>query len=306
MERQKLVIWGSFEDYEIYRPQLLMEELKGNVKVVAVMFLDEDVVKQVDGCPVIKVEELLSTSFDYIIGLENEILPDMIKVLQMLKIPREKLLAGRIFNLPNFDFGKYLRVRTEKVSIISDNCWGGFTYHSLGMPFYSPFINLFVQKEDIVKLMQNLTSYMDMPLEFVENAFEKNRKVDYPVCRLGDVRIHCNHYDSYEEAETAWNKRKMQMNWQNILVKMLIEDEQQLEGFRKIPYRKIGFSKIPCGDGDVIDLSDVARSAYFNEKYAGRFWELVNWQARSDRVELKYYDVMKLLLGEEDYRRAVL
>lgn len=306
MDRQKLVIWGSFEDYEIYRPQLLMEEWKGNIEIVAVMFLDEDVVKQVDGRPVIKVEELLTISFDYIVGLENEILPDMIKVLQMLNIPREKLLAGRIFNLPNFDFGKYLQIRAEKVSIISDNCWGGFTYHSLGMPFYSPFINLFVQQEDVIKLMQNLETYMELPLEFSEMAFEQNRKVDYPICCLGDVKIHCNHYDSYEQAKAMWDKRKAQINWQNILVKILIEDEQQLEGFQKIPYRKIGFSKIPCNDRNIIDLSGVVGSAYFNEKYQGQFWQFVNWQANSDRMDLRHYDVMKLLLGEEDYRRVVL
>lgn len=303
MNRKRLIIWSSFENYEIFRPQFILEELKGNIEIAAVIFLDENVVIQVDGYPVIRVEELLTLSFDYIVGLENDILDDMQRVLQMLKIPREKFLAGRIFNLPNFDFAKYLKVRKERVSIISDNCWGGFTYHSLGMPFYSPFINLYVQKEDTIRLMQKLSHYMECPLEFVEYRYEKNRKVDYPVCRLEDVTIHCNHYDSYEEASRIWNKRKELINWENILVKMLIEDKSDLEGFQTIPYRKIGFSKIPVNAPDIIDLSDVVKTEYFKEKYKGRFWELVNWEARSDRVELKYYDVMKLLLGEDDYRR---
>lgn len=303
MEKSRLVLWSSFENYEIFRPQVLLEEAKGNIEIVAVIFLDEDVVSNIDGYSVIRVEELLQMSFDYVVGLENDILDDMQRILEMLKIPREKLLAGRIFNLPNFDFAKYIQVRKERVSIISDNCWGGFTYHSLGMPFFSPFINLFVQKEDVFRLMQNLPKYMEYPLEFVEYRYEKNRKVDYPVCRLGDVTIHCNHYDSYEEAVRIWNRRKSHINWENIFVKVLIETESELEEFEKIPYRKIGFSCVPTDRCDVIDFSNIVKTEYFQEKYKGRFWELVNWEARTDRVELKYYDVMKLLLGESDYRR---
>lgn len=304
--KKRLVIWSSFDNYEIYRPQLVLEEIKGNIEIVAVIFLDENVVKTVDGYLVIKVEELLEIPFDYIVGFGNEIFDDMLRILQMLRVPREKILPGRIFNLPSFDFKRYIQVINEKVSIISDNCWGGLTYHSLGMPFYSPFINLFVEKDDTIKLMQNLKQYLEQPLEFVEIAFDKNRNANYPVCRLDDVRIYCNHYDSFEVAKVAWDRRKSQINWDNILIKMLIEEETQIEEFKKIPYRKIGFSKIPCKEANVLDLSDVIKSDYFKEKYEGRFWELVNWQARSDKVDLKYYDILKLLLGEEDYRRAGL
>lgn len=304
--KKRLVIWCSFEDYEMYRPQLLLEEVKGNIEIAAVIFLDEDVVKSVDDYPVVKVEELLTLSFDYIVGFGDALFDDMLGIIKMLQIPRQKFLPGRIFNLPQFDFKRYIQVLEERITIISDNCWGGMTYHALGMEFYSPFINLFVEKNDIIKLMKSLDEYMAMPLEFVENGYVQGGEQVYPVCQLGNIKLHFNHYKNFEEVKECWNRRKEKINWKNILVKVSIEDEEQLEGFRSIPYRKIGFSKVPCVDEDIIDLSGVIQSDYFNEKYQGRFWELVNWQARSDRVDLKYYDVLKLLLGEEDYRRTIL
>lgn len=304
--RKRLVIWCGFEDYELYRSQLRMEEIKGNIEIAAVIFLDEDVVKIVDGITVIKVEQLQHISYDYIVGFGDALSEDMIGILQMLKISREQFLPGRIFNLPEFDFKRYLSVKEERVTIISDNCWGGMTYHALGMEFYSPFINLYVEKNDVIKLMQHLPDYINKPLEYVAQSYDKNRQAEYPVCKLGDVILYFNHYNSYDEAKVVWNRRKEKINWNNIFVKMLLEDQEQLEGFRKISYRKIGFSKFSCEDRDVIDLSNVVKSDYFCEKYQGRFWELVNWQARSERVDLKHYDILKLLLGEEDYRRTVL
>lgn len=302
MNKKRLVIWGEFKDYETYLPSFRLEEWKGNIEIAAVIFLDEQVVKRVDGYPVITAEELLGMTFDYVIGLENELAEDMIKILGMMQIPREKFLAGKIFNLPDFDFEQYLRLRESRISIISDNCWGGLTYHSLDYPFLSPFINMYVKEGDFGKLMTSFSNYMQMPLEFVKTELNTLKGNIYPVCRIGDVEIHCNHYESFEQAKKIWDDRKVRINYKNIFVKMLIETEKDLAEFKEIPYRKIGFSTFSVEDEEIIDCSGM--SGYIGESYQGRFWEFVNWQARSDRVDLKHYNVLKLLLGEEDYKRT--
>lgn len=304
MEKKKIVLWTSFQAYEEFRPQLVIEEQKGNIEIAAVMFLDEGVVKQVDGYEVIQIERLPQTSFDYVLGFGDELADDMIKILKTIGIERAKFLSARILKLPNFDFGLYWQVREAKVSIIADNCWGGISYHSLDLPFCSPFINLFVKKGDFARLVCNLKEYMELPLEYVGEDVDGNKGNRYPVCRLGDVEIHCNHYANFEEARAIWNARKARMNWDNLFVKMLIETEADLEEFLKIPYRKIGFSKIASQEKDIIDCSDIVTSGYLQEQYQGRFWEYVNWQSRVDRVDLKQYEVMKLLLGREDFRRV--
>ena len=226
--------------------------------------------------------------------------------MQTIRIPREKLLPGRILKLSGFDFARYLKVREGNISIISDNCWGGFTYHALGMPFLSPFINLFVEKGDFGKIAKCLPEYMAQPLEFKEIGFDKNRGKEYPVCCLGDAIIRCNHYDSYGQAKQIWEERVVRINYNNILVKMLIDTEEELEEFELIPYRKIGFSLIPSNNKDILDCSSRGMREYIQTTYKERFWEFVNWQALNAKADLRHYDVLKLLSGESDYRRVVL
>ena len=304
MEKKRIVVWGSFTDYERYRPIFRLEEWKGNIQIVAVMFLDEDIVTQVDGYPVIRVEELKQFPVDYIIGLGNGLENDMQHVLLLVNISQEHFIPGRVLLLPDFDFERYLKVRESHISIISDNCWGGFTYHALGMRFESPFINLFVELDDFAKLACHLQEYLKLPVEFMGTAINENLKLEYPIGRLGDIELYFNHYRSFAEADEIWQKRLGRLNKNNILVKMSIETEAQLEGFREIPYRKLGFSKIPCEDADVIDFSKMVDSEYMKERFKNEFFTLVNFQANSNSEELRYYDTLKLLLGEADYKRV--
>lgn len=306
MDKKKLVIWGSFSEYEEYKTEFELEIWKGNIEIIALMFLDEDVIHFADGYSVIKVEQLLNISFDYIVGLGNELYEDMRRILQTIKISRDKLIPGRIFKLSGFDFERYIKVRESNISIISDNCWGGFTYHALDMQFLSPFINLFVEKKDFSRLAQRLPEYMSYTLEFVEKGYDKNRGKEYPICRLGDAVIRCNHYDTFEQAKQMWEERAARINYDNIIVKMLIDTEEELEQFKKIPYRKIGFSLIPSSDAEILDCSSEKFREYIQNTYKGRFWEFVNWQALNAKADLRYYDVLKLLSGEKDFRRVVL
>lgn len=232
----------------------------------------------------------------------------MIKLANVLKISRKCLVPARVLLLPNFDFEQYMRIRNQNVCIISDTCWGGYTYHSLDMPFQSPFINMFLIGSEYKKLICNLQYYLAQPLEFVRHDVEiqNNLSTTYPVCRLGDVEIHCNHYHSYENAKEIWDKRVKRFDFQNIFIKMNIEEESELEIFSEIPYKKIGFSSIPSkGCSDVIDLSGEVMSSYIKRNYQG-VWSYINTQADVYHAELKHYNIIKLLLGEKDYRRTVL
>ena len=163
-----------------------------------------------------------------------------------------------------------------------------------------------MKKGDFGKLVQNLPEYMQQSLEFVCKGFDENRRKEFPVCNLGGVEICCNHYDSYKQAKNIWDERKRRINYDNILVKMQIDTEEELEQFEKIPYKKIGFSSIQADRIDVLDCSNIGMKKYVQDAYKERFWEFVNWQAFSNKADLRHYDVFKLLLGEEDYKRVEL
>jgi uncharacterized protein (DUF1919 family) len=90
--------------------------------------------------------------------------------------------------------------------LISRNCWGGQAYQSLGLPYNSPFVGLFLFGPCYMKLLRDFDSYMQMELEFIEISKYADAYNNHPIALLGDVEIHFQHYGSIEEAREKWNK----------------------------------------------------------------------------------------------------
>ena len=100
------------------------------------------------------------------------------------------------------------RLTNEAPTLIASNCLGGFLYHWLGLQFRSPFINLFLTPDDFITAMENFDVFMDCPL--IE---DKDSKMTYPVgIGYKDIRVHFMHYDSFENANLIWTKRKARMD----------------------------------------------------------------------------------------------
>jgi len=88
------------------------------------------------------------------------------------------------------------RLKNKDFSLISDNCNGGCILHDLGLKFNSPFINLWIELNDYIRVLQNLNYYLaiDTKIEFMVNN-------EYPIGVLGgDVKIHFVHYKSNKDA----------------------------------------------------------------------------------------------------------
>ena len=325
-EPYEVVIWGDSTEYDRYARSFAYEIAKGNMKIKAITFNEEGIMGCLDGITLVPIDELIHIDFDYLIDMNDEEEEQtVLHILELLHIPRDKRIPARVFLLPAFDIKKWVKVKENRVSLISNNCWGGMTYHSLELQFLSPFINLFVLEEDYLKLLENLQHYMQCPLHFVEERYEDNLKRNYPVMALEDICLHFNHYESVEEAVTYWNKRKTRLNADAMLVEMLIKTPEGLERFLALPFpHKIGFTYLKCEHKDIISFADCV---YYQEKYRDKDkdWKLILNQANGikggDRVEeltvtpgktmritkdseeCKIYDVLKLLNFEDDYRR---
>ncbi|HHS93529.1 MAG TPA: DUF1919 domain-containing protein, partial [Campylobacterales bacterium] len=50
-----------------------------------------------------------------------------------------------------------LKINKHDFSIISNNCWGTFIYKKYGLPYQSPFVNLFIFADDYLKLLENFS-----------------------------------------------------------------------------------------------------------------------------------------------------
>lgn len=127
------------------------------------------------------------------------------------------------------------QLRERDFSIISQNCIGGVLYHDMGLPFLSPTVNLYFTAPDFVRFVLNLEHYLD--IEPVMTWDET-----YPVGYLDDIAIHFMHYETCAEARQAWNRRKVRINKEKILILCTDMEEFTEEIFAQ--WQMIAYPKI--------------------------------------------------------------
>ncbi len=124
-----------------------------------------------------------------------------------------QIIAGRAA----IDRRNRRRLKNRNITIIASSCNGGVIYHDLGLPFLSPFINLWIMPDDFIKLMKNLEEYLSFDLVFMDM-----KEKMYPVARLNDIYLYFQHYKTEEEAKSLWEKRLKRINFDNLAVFLLI------------------------------------------------------------------------------------
>lgn len=166
-------------------------------------------------------------------------------------VPAAKTIPARTFLLPGFRMDEYAALRTRGITFLSDNCWGGLMYHTLGMEMTSPFINMFVWTDDFIKLISDLPYYLSQPL-VPEKLRERRGAAAYPVVLLGDVRLHFNHVTTPDELAAyaeKWYRRRDRMDPNTLYVESCLttreEQERYEEKFQSCPYPKLIFTPYP-------------------------------------------------------------
>ena len=111
----------------------------------------------------------------------------------------------------------------------------------------------------------------------------------FPICSCGDIKLFFNHYDDFESAREYWEKRKVRINWENILVMMYSDKPEILEQFTKLPYKKkICFTTLKYLDPSIHCIEAVESINCIP------LWKIVNNFLANNT--LCYYDVLDLLL----------
>lgn len=142
------------------------------------------------------------------------------------------------------------KLKTDKFTIISNNCWGGHVYRYFGLNYMSPTVGLYIFSEDYIKFIKNLRHYLTSELTFVSRADSKYSEIleerggkdaICPIGKIDDIEIIFLHYSSEEEAREKWNRRCSRVVWDNIVYKMSEQNEcsdELLEEFDKIPEKR--------------------------------------------------------------------
>lgn len=236
-KKYPVIIWGNSTMYDLYFNQLEFEAYKGNIDILGIITTDMDHFQHLNSYNKLSVDDLPCLDYTYIIALDgNDIFQNILRLLTILRIDTGKVIHGKVFLMPGFDFHRYISIKSKNISILSNTCWGGITYHALGLPFLSPFINMWSYSNDYLKLLTDFEAYMKVPLTFEKELFEKPLNRNYPLCRLNDIQLHFNHYTDFDSARSFWDRRKERLNYHHLFIEMRISTYEQAEQFSALPY----------------------------------------------------------------------
>lgn len=188
-----------------------------------------------------------------------------------------------------FNINNRLKLKNTNFSIISNDCWGGFMYKQLGLPYNTPFVWLFIDTEDYLKLLKNISYYLSCKLTFTTIP-----GINYPVGVLDDIKIHFNHNNNEAEAEEKWYRRLQRFNWDNIFVKSTVcyksaaIEFDRLDIKHKIAFTDKNFNLNSCVYMNKWEENDTSR------QFQG-FWQYIQFYS------LEYIDIIKWLNGEDKF-----
>lgn len=142
----------------------------------------------------------------------------------------------------------------KNISIISNNCWGGYMCQYSGIQYNSPFVGIFFFAEDYINLLQHINVIYE-PFTFIDRKESKylNHLSDkqYPIGYWSkyDIEIHFLHFKSKEECVEKWNRRLKRLDMNNLIVKFSEKDlcsESLIRIFNSLPYNnKVCFTCKP-------------------------------------------------------------
>lgn len=292
----QIVLWGMGKTYNYIRNTLCYHELTNQINVVCVTASELPEAEFVDGYKIVKPDNLNNVKYDYIFVLSDDYYEQIVNdAVTIYGISRDKIIRYNILLIPEINLQRYFKLYESKITILSNNCWGGIVYNTLGMECRSPLKNLFLKEKDYLKLISNPKFYFSHMPHFKMYTEDSNSSRKYPVLELVDIEIHCNHTDSSEEAIAEWNRRVRKVNYNNIFCEMYTENRKTAGVFEKLGKydHRICFVPWDTNLQHQMKLELGTRQSYF--------WEAVNSNAGMGNNALTY-KLIDLLLGEKNYR----
>lgn len=293
-KQYKILIYGTGQLYNANLNLIKMYEARGDFEVIGVTSNDANMKNKIDGYDFINKNILSGINFDFCLVAVAEF-ESIKREVGFYGIDTQKLIPIRILSIPYLTFERYVRLKQSKLSILARNCWGGVCYHYLGLEFLSPTINMFFQAKDFNKFLNNLEYYLSIPMEYVRNEYREDIRKYYPVGKLDDVYVYLNHYESFEEATLCWERRKVRINKDNLLVITSTTSIKEAEEFDKLQYdNKCAF--VPFDS----NLKSAYKVAYEDKGDGVTFGMISNKIANNS---LSNFDILKFCMHQKNYIR---
>lgn len=242
-KKYKFVLWGIGAIYNRLKNTLSYYELTNQMEVVGLVARDIPNAKTLDGVPLHKSARIKELKYDYILILSDDWFKEIVIDAMKYGIKREKLIHYKILQIPGMVLEEYLSLHKSCPTIISNNCWAGIIYNTLGLECCSPTKNLFIKDGDYIKFISDLEKYMaEVPI-YSHNEVDVHSNREYPVLMLGDIEVHCNHTENPEQAIRDWKRRAEKVNFKHIFIEMYTERLEVAEAFRNVAcdYKRVCF-----------------------------------------------------------------
>lgn len=189
---------------------------------------------------------------------------------------------------------KSKHLRNKDVSIICNNCIGGFILHDLGLRFDTPTINMFFHDLDFFDFVEHFDYYIKQPLVQIENPKYDKKAPDYPVAvlsgggvNLKSLELHFLHYQTFKEANDKWETRKARLHPDSLFVIFTFmgmeKDEELYTRAQNIPIKnKVFFVNHPVDKEKYPDFYYI--KGFENQIGTGQLGEFMNLKGE------RYYD----------------
>jgi Exopolysaccharide biosynthesis protein len=232
----RLILWGIGKIYNSMINLLKFYDDADQIDIVGITAQNLPDYKYLDGYQLLSMKEVRTTEYDYVMVLSDDYFTEIVdSAMTISNVPREKIVSYHVMEIPYFNFFQYDFIKKQKISIVSNNCWGGVIYHTLGMECLSPFKNVSFSSWDYIKIVSNLKHYLSIdPIWTGKKEMDSNQNREVPMLQLDDVFIKCNHDLDAERAIHNWIRRRDKFNWNNILIEMYTEDPKVEKTFGKV------------------------------------------------------------------------
>ena len=288
--KPRIIVWFVSNDGTFINASLnILAQQHNGIEILGVTATQKISVNNFKFMPLNEIS-LNGGGYDIVIvaGAKNIGMSEVVKFAKSINLDVDKLLGDWIVCIPGFTLQKYRQLQHSKLSILSKDCFGGIITNLMGLPFRSPFINLFMLDNEYIRFLRSPRVYMEEKLVFQKTAFERNLKFDYPIFTMGNVSVYMNHYPDFDAAVEIWNKRKQRINWYNLFVTMHTDQQEILEQFDELPY-----SKKVC----FVPFKSNLDSAWYVDpkiKQDSSFGHAIHLFGRGDNPS--YYDMFDMLL----------
>lgn len=133
----RVLLWGMGKEYNTNINSIKYFETTNQFEVIGVISSENHSFRQLDGYRVYNDTELNLIDYDYIIVMSEKYFKDIQHNLITRKVDKKKIISYKVLLLPGVKFEHYIRLFQNCPTIISNNCWGGIVYNTLGMEYIS-------------------------------------------------------------------------------------------------------------------------------------------------------------------------